>query len=413
MTGTERDASSAVGADVADASAPTERERALMQRVAELEAIVESSPDVIACFDRSLRHVYVNRAVEAASGMPRDAFLGKDHDELGLPRELTEAWQAVYRHVFETGEEGTKAFEFEGANGVRSFVSRVVPMREADGTVSRVLSVARDVTDQRRAEQERLEIERKLSQANKLESLGILAGGIAHDFNNLLTGIIAGASLLRYRQADASVVAHAARQIERSGVRAAELCRQMLAYAGRAQSIERVSDLRAMASETVNLLSASLPAGVHVTLEHAGGPVAVRGDATQLRQVLMNLVLNAAEAIGARGGEVRVRTSEVDAKDVALERAIVAPASSIRSSRRSSKGADSGSPRRSARCVVTGACCRCRATSIAVRASCCTFLPRPRAPTTTPRASRRTRPRPSRVVCSSSTTTPRSAKPPC
>ena len=198
----------------------------------EFESIVENAPDIIARIDRDFRHAYVNLAIEQATGRPREEFIGKDHVELGMPDELVQYFQSVYRKVFETGEEGRKEFEFPTPQGVRSYSSRVVPERGPTGRVETVLSVARDVTDQKRALAEQVKMERLMSGRQRLESLGMLAGGVAHDFNNLLQTVLGTASLVR-RGLPADATVHGdLEQIENACLQASDLCRQLLTYAG-------------------------------------------------------------------------------------------------------------------------------------------------------------------------------------
>lgn len=129
--------------------------------------IVENLPDIVARFDRDLRHIYVNRAVETATPMKADDFIGKDHRELGMPEELTQSWQAVYRQVFATGCEGTKEFDFHTPQGIRHYISRVVPEFDDQGNVATILSIARDITQRKRLE---LKLE-QLAQTDPLTKL--------------------------------------------------------------------------------------------------------------------------------------------------------------------------------------------------------------------------------------------------
>jgi PAS domain S-box-containing protein len=171
----------------------------------------------------------------------------------------------------------------------------------------RIVGSIRDITEQKRAETERLKLEQQMQQAQKLESLGLLAGGIAHDFNNLLTGVLGSAELaLLELPAD-----HAARRrveaIRPIARRATELCRELLAYSGRARFDVVPLDLSALVREMEELLQVSLPKKTRLERDLAADLPAVVGDATQLRQIVLNLVINAAEAMDG-SGSVRIRT---------------------------------------------------------------------------------------------------------
>ena len=290
------------------------------------QLIVEESPDIIAMIDREYRHVYVNRAVQPATGLTPAEFEGKTHVDLGMPEALASYFQSVYRAVFESGREGTKDFDFPTPTGVRSYSSRVVPLVDPDGKVEVVLSYARDVTEQRHAEAERLEMERKLQETQRLESLGLLAGGIAHDFNNLLTIILGHVALLRGGRASDERGALA--QIESAALRAAGLSAQMLAYAGREAAHKAAVDVGSMLRDTLSLLGSSFAKTARLELDVAPGLPSVHADPSQLAQVVMNLVLNGVEALPAGAGAVRVRASLVDEATIDWSDAVVRPPSS-------------------------------------------------------------------------------------
>ena len=186
--------------------------------------------------------------------------------------------------------------------------------------------LAIDITDQKNAETNRLALERKLLETQKLESLGLLAGGIAHDFNNLLTAILGQANLARLTLADEPAMAEISlKEIEAASVRAAELCAQLLAYAGKGRFTVEPNDLNYLINGLRSLLRVSV--GKHAALQFHLNPElpAVMADATQLRQIVMNLVINATEAIGERGGAIHVTTGVCSADAAALARAVASP----------------------------------------------------------------------------------------
>ncbi len=165
-----------------------------------------------------------------------------------------------------------------------------------------------DLTDLKQVEEERKALQQKMLETQKLESLGVLAGGIAHDFNNLLTVIIANSSILRVADQDAAARAERLQVIETAAYRAADLCRQMLAYSGKGRFVVERIDLNNLVRETMNLLQVSISKKARLSLDLADGLPAVEADASQIQQVVMNLVINASDALGDQAGEIRLAT---------------------------------------------------------------------------------------------------------
>ncbi len=167
---------------------------------------------------------------------------------------------------------------------------------------------------------ERKKFERELQETQKLESLGLLAGGIAHDFNNLLTGITGNASLAYAESAPDDPVRMRLRSVLQAAERAAFLTRQMLAYAGRGRFVTQTIDLGNLVREISTLVRTSVPKTVEVKLDLAPDLPPIEGDPAQIQQVVMNLVINGAEAIGENAtGTVEIRTSlrELTAREAA------------------------------------------------------------------------------------------------
>jgi PAS domain S-box-containing protein len=148
-------------------------------------------------------------------------------------------------------------------------------------------------------------LQEMLQQSQKLEGIGLLAGGVAHDLNNLLTGILVNASLA-LEDAPCSIDGYL-RDVVRAGERAADLVRQLLAYAGKGRRVTRITDVPDLVRDLIPLIQAGIPRNVEIVLDFEAGVAPVEGDAAQLRQVLMNLVINGAEAVGEAAGTVRVR----------------------------------------------------------------------------------------------------------
>jgi PAS domain S-box-containing protein len=167
---------------------------------------------------------------------------------------------------------------------------------------------AHDITELKKAAVERKEFERKLQETQKLESLGLLAGGIAHDFNNILTGILGNASLASLDLPDSSPVAENLAAIQQGSRRAADLCRQLLAYSGKGHLVVRNLSLNSLVEETAHLLKLSVSKKAVLTFDFHPALPAIEADPTQIRQVIMNLVINASDAIGDDTGVIRLST---------------------------------------------------------------------------------------------------------
>ncbi len=175
------------------------------------------------------------------------------------------------------------------------------PIRDAAGRITGGVIAWRDISQRRSMEQKMLE-------AAKLESIGLLAGGIAHDFNNLLTGIMGNASLLLEDIPQESPDYRKAENIAKAAERAAKLTQEMLAYSGRGRFFVEPVDLSNHIRELAALIEVAIPKNVDLTLDLQEGLAPVQADAAQLQQLVMNIVVNAAEACGPVGGRVAIRT---------------------------------------------------------------------------------------------------------
>ena len=187
-----------------------------------------------------------------------------------------------------------------------------IAVRSESGAFERSIAVIEDLTDRRA-------LERKMFEVQKLESLGLMAGNIAHDFNNLLASVVGSAEIAQRHAGHVPAAASALDNVLIAAARAADLCRQLLAYSGRGRfQVERII-LDDLVVEMVKVLEVTVGKVARVVLELAREGTRVEVDVTQIRQIVMNLVLNAADAIGDGRGTITIRTSacELDTEAIA------------------------------------------------------------------------------------------------
>jgi len=220
---------------------------------------------------------------------------------------------SALRGRLETLRDATEARdlgEFSSPDGVHVYLAR--GCRLDDGVVGVGFF---DVTERRAAEREHQEMVMQLQHAQKLESLGILAGGIAHDFNNLLAGIMGNTSLALLELPRTSPARPLLQRVEKTAQVASELTRQMLAYSGRGRFVIERVDLSELVEEMTRLLEVSLTSRAVVRFDIASDLPAVEVDPSQIRQVVMNLVTNASDAVQGTSGSITVRTGAVRADE--------------------------------------------------------------------------------------------------
>jgi PAS domain S-box-containing protein len=196
---------------------------------------------------------------------------------------------------------------------------KVVTRNAATGAPLRITGTHTDITERKLAAEEAEKLQHKMQETQKLESLGVLAGGIAHDFNNLLTVVLGNSALARLESTDSPVNAARLDSVLTAANRAAELCRQLLAYAGKGSyTIERLS-LNEVVAETTRLLELSISKQARLEFNLAPGLPKIEADPSQVRQVIMNLVMNASEALEHKPGTIRIHSSQVRLPTPGLE----------------------------------------------------------------------------------------------
>jgi two-component system, cell cycle sensor histidine kinase and response regulator CckA len=272
------------------------------QAAAHLAAVVETSDDAIITKTLDGRVLTWNAAAERIYGYSAGEAQGQTMSFL-LPPERSAEEITILSQI----AQGLSLDHFETTrirkDGQKIDVSVTIsPVRNQDNKIVAASHIARDITLQKR-------IEAQLQQTQKLESLGVLAGGVAHDFNNLLTGIVGNTSLVLETLSPNHPSRGPLQNALSASESAADLTRQLLAYAGKGRFVTEAINVSELIREISQLLQASIPKTVQLRLDLAKDVPYVEGDAGQIQQLIMNLVINGAEAVGTdQNGTVLVTT---------------------------------------------------------------------------------------------------------
>ena len=293
------------------------RERAAADRLRDSEALLRAVTDAIPdpVFLKGLdgRWIFCNPATLAVIGKPADRVIGRTDLEIYDDPGLGAALMENDRRILASGIADMFEEQVPTPRGERIFLSSKAPSRDADGRVVGLIGTARDITDRKRAEVELLAAEQRLQQAHRLESVGRLAGGVAHDFNNLLTVILGGSEALREElAAGRPAIPEEVELIHAAGERARDLTRQLLSFARRQVTTRVPIDLNGVVRGSEQLLRRVLGENVEIHTSLAQGLWPVLGDAGQLEQVVVNLAVNARDAM-PRGGRLTLETRNAQA----------------------------------------------------------------------------------------------------
>jgi len=250
--------------------------------------------------DGRFRLAEMNRAEEQVVGRSKGEVSGRFIDEV-LSKELAEHVTANYRRCLEAG----RAIHFDDQldlPGGRHWHTSLIPLRNSDGIINRILGSCIDITDLKRTQEEAFA-------KQNLESLGVLAGGIAHDFNNLLGGVYSQAELVEADLAAGSTAYEGIQKIKKSAKRGSEVVRELMVYAGKDQTNRiELLDLSLLVEQMLELLKISISKRAVLKTDLDTRLPHVPGNASELSQVVMNLVINASEAIEGKDGLITVAT---------------------------------------------------------------------------------------------------------
>jgi hypothetical protein len=277
-------------------------EEALRESEKRLQAILDNSPTIIFLKDSEGRYLYVNPQFGNLTPLTREHILGKTDDDI-FPPEQAAAFRANDLKVLQAGV----AQEFEEVahhlDGLHTSIVAKFPLRNTEGQVYAICGIVTDIT-------ERKSLEAQLRQSQKMEAIGRLAGGIAHDFNNLLTVINGYSELMLQSLPVGESHRDTLEQIRHAGEKAATLTRHLLAFSRQQVLQPRILDLNAVVANMDTMLKRVIGEDIDLLTILSPGLTPVKADPGQIQQILMNLVVNARDAM-PNGGRLTIETADV------------------------------------------------------------------------------------------------------
>ncbi len=273
--------------------------------------LFENANDIVYTHDLTGRFTSINKAGVDITGYSYDEALKLNVFDI-VAKEYHEEVRGRIRKKLEGAPSTKYELEIIAKDGHRIPIEVSTRVIYEKGIPIGIQGIARDITDRKKAEEERKKLEIQILHAQKLESLGILAGGIAHDYNNILVGIMGNAGLALSKLQEDSPIRTYLKRIEESAHRAAELTNQMLAYSGKGFIMPKPLNLSRLINEMQPLLTAVVSKKATVEYRCPNDVPTIYGDAIQLHQVLVNLVTNASEALGEITGKIIIQVSVVD-----------------------------------------------------------------------------------------------------
>jgi len=292
-----------------DITRQNEAEQALRRSEEHYRLLADNTADVIAVMDKELRHTYVSPSVQRLRGFSPEEARVQSLEQILTPESVQVAWK-VFQEEMALEASGTadpkrvRVVELEEYRKDGSTVWAEVSLtalRDPDGEVRAVVSVTRDITERKQAEDRHRELEAQFHQAQKMESVGRLAGGVAHDFNNMLSIILGHAELALEKMGPRDPLRENLREILTAGRRSSDLVQQLLAFARKQIIAPKVLDLNATIDGTLKMLVRLIGEEIDFVWKPAGKLWPVLVDPVQVNQILANLVVNARDAISGHG----------------------------------------------------------------------------------------------------------------
>jgi len=289
-----------------------------------LEYILDFLPDAMFAIDREGRVIQWNRAVEELTGVLARDIIGKGDFEVAVPfygykRPVLANYAMqidsvdIQKNYSSIKREGNILIAevyvpFPGYRKEGAWLwGRAAPLYDESGEIMGAVEVVRDITERKKMEEERLLLERRALESEKHKTIEILAAGVAHDFNNILMAILGYSDIILNSFGNEEMLKKGILEIRKAVIRGSELSQQMLRFAGKGGASFENIDIGKVIQEIVDLLRVSIPPKIEVVVDLPYEKIMVYADPTQIKQIVLNLILNSADAIGGSNGEIRIR----------------------------------------------------------------------------------------------------------
>ncbi|NWJ53262.1 MAG: PAS domain S-box protein, partial [Bacteroidetes bacterium] len=285
-------------------------EEALRQSETRFKALVENSPDFIVRHNIEFELLYANPAAAQLYGESAESLIGKTPEKLAIDQNVLQPWQEFALKVIETGQEQVLDYEITLFGQVFYLQTRIVPEFNTKKQLVSLLSITRDLTSLKQAQNEVIRSKEQLFHSQKMEMVGRLAGGVAHDFNNLLTVIQAYAEIIANGLHSQDPLLENAQEIKKAGEKAAALTKQLLAFSRRQRLQPKVLNLNNTILDIEKMLKRLIGDNVEIMCELDRNLGMVMADPVQVELIIINLAVNARDAM--RGvGSFKLKTSNV------------------------------------------------------------------------------------------------------
>ena len=274
----------------------------LQNRLSKMSVLLDRVPEAIIICDKYGRISYWNKGAENMYGFEKEQAHGSNAESL-LPQSDRENFRTVRKTVWKNGEWIGKLQQVDADNKEFTIICRCYSMMAPEGQVEAILFVNSKVVDSK-------EVQEQYLRSQRLESIGTLAGGLAHDLNNVFTPILMTGFLMRTKTEDESII-KLINNVEQSAQRGADVVKQIMTIAQGADGEHNSIQIKHILRDVVNVSKETFPKVITFSANVIRGMPVIEGDATQLKQVFLNICLNARDAIGKNGGSIQMDTEVI------------------------------------------------------------------------------------------------------